>query len=141
VYLVAPAKNPPMPAYNVPAGHSRQGSGAGGPRRSYRNVRASAVAEGTPFPEGPQGRLWGGLLSSSARAGLLPGCLSARCRVDSIERESRLFELNFGTKFSSPRCEWGGAGVYGCVYPCVNVARFVVEPNESTIPMPLCVNE
>ena len=69
-----------MPAYNVPAGHSRQGhllvSGAGGPRRSYRNVRASAVAEGTPFPEGPQGRLWGGLLSSSARAGLLPGCLS-----------------------------------------------------------------
>ena len=56
VYLVAPAKNPPVPA-NVAAGHSRRGhlrvSDAGGSRRSYRNGRASAVAEGTPFPEGP----------------------------------------------------------------------------------------
>ena len=64
VYLVAPAKNPPAPVYNVAAGHSRRGhlrvSDAGGSRRSYRNGRASAVAEGTPFPRGPKSRLWGG---------------------------------------------------------------------------------
>ena len=82
VYLVAPAKNPSMPAsYSVAAGHSRRGhirvSDAGGSRRSYRNGRAAAVAEGTPFPEGPPESSVGGVpgwhLSSSALAGLLPG--------------------------------------------------------------------
>ena len=50
---------------NVYAGHSRQGhlrvSDAGGSRRSYRNGRASAVAEGTPFPEGPPESSVGGV--------------------------------------------------------------------------------
>ena len=86
VYLVAPAKNPSMPAsYSVAAGHSRRGhirvSDAGGSRRSYRNGRAAAVAEGTPFPEGPPESSVGGVpgwhLSSSALAGLLPGVCSS----------------------------------------------------------------
>jgi len=50
----------------------------GGSRRSYRNGRASAVAEGgTPFPEGLPKSWVGGVpcwhLSFSACAGLLPG--------------------------------------------------------------------
>jgi hypothetical protein len=53
---------------------------AGGSRRSYRSGRASAVAEGTPFPEGPPKSSVGGVpgwhLSSSACAGLLPGYAS-----------------------------------------------------------------
>ena len=84
VFLFTPVKNPPVPAYNVAAGHSRRGhlrvSDAGGSRGSYRNCRASAVAEGTPFPEGPPESSVGGApgwhLSSSARAGLLPGSAS-----------------------------------------------------------------
>jgi hypothetical protein len=67
-------RGPPVPAYNVAAGHSRWSlrvSDAGGSRRSYRNGRASAVAEGTPFPKGPPKSSVGGTpgwnLSSSAR--------------------------------------------------------------------------
>ena len=72
-----------MPAYNVPAGHSRRGSvrvsDAGGSRRSYRNGRVdSAVAESTSFPKGPP-KSWGGRLAGTCcparvgTAGLLPG--------------------------------------------------------------------
>ena len=69
---------------NVAAGHSRRGhvwvSDAGGSRRSYRNGRAFAVAEGTPFPEGPPESSVGGFpgwhLSSSAREGVFPGYAS-----------------------------------------------------------------
>ena len=51
----------------------------GGLRRSYRNGRASAVAEGTPFPQGtPESRRWGERLAGTCHpahvgtAGLLP---------------------------------------------------------------------
>jgi hypothetical protein len=56
LHQIAPAKSPPMQAYDVAASHSRwslQVSDVGGSRKSYRNGRASAVAEGTPFPKGP----------------------------------------------------------------------------------------
>jgi hypothetical protein len=100
---MASAKGPPVQAYNVAAGHSRWStyhaptlpavpscaradhspgglrvSDAGGSRRSYRNGRASAVAEGTPTPRGPQSRRWGGRLAGTCHpahvgtAGLLP---------------------------------------------------------------------
>ena len=65
---------------NVSAGHSRRVhlrvSDAGGSRRSYRNGRASAVAEGTPFPKGPQSRQWGGFLAGTCHpAHVLASCL------------------------------------------------------------------
>ena len=55
---VAPAKSPPVPAYNVPAGHSHWSlrvSDAGGSRRSYRNGRGSLCrGRGHPLPQDPR---------------------------------------------------------------------------------------
>jgi len=72
---IAPAKDPPVPAYNVAAGHSQWSlrvSDVGGSRRSYRNGRASAVAEAIPFPKGTPKSSVGGtpgwnMLSSALR--------------------------------------------------------------------------
>jgi hypothetical protein len=98
---ICPSQESTCASHNVAAGHSCRGhlrvSDAGGWRRSYRSGRASAVAEGTPFPEGPPESSVGGFpgwhLSSSACAGLLPGSpagpgASSTASLRATERET-----------------------------------------------------
>ena len=124
---MAPAKSPSVPAYNVAAGHSRWSlrvSDAGGSRRSYRNGRASAVAEGTSFPQGTPESSVGGtpgwnLSSSARRYGWPPPGLYLSVRRDfrpglsSASRGSGVANLQWPQPSDGPR----PTGVHR--HPCV----------------------